>query len=197
VVKNNEGSFLILEDGHLERFEVNKSAPALVAFRRYAFDMSTFTSHTKEVTYGIHERYIWELIWPPIDDPIFIHTPGQYRAELHDRLAAPLYAFVFVAVTFAFLGSPRTTRQSRNFSTACSILLVFSVRAAGFACSVTAANSFLAIPIQYGILASTLAASVWIIYKGLLIEPPAAAIEAVNRLTMQAARLVRRAAPAA
>ena len=65
VVKNEQGSFLILEDGHLERFEVNKSAPALVAFRRYAFDMSTFTSHNKEVTYGIHERYIWELIWPP------------------------------------------------------------------------------------------------------------------------------------
>ncbi len=160
--------------------------------------MSTFTSHNKEVTYGIHERYIWELIWPPTDDPIFIHTPGQYRAELHDRLAAPLYAFVFVAVTFAFLGSPRTTRQSRNFSTACSILLVFSVRAAGFACSVTAANSFLAIPpIQYGILASTLAASVWIILQGSSDRagrPPA--IEAVNRLTMQAARLVRRAAPA-
>jgi lipopolysaccharide export system permease protein len=103
VVKNGEGSFLILEDGHLERFEIDKAAPALVAFRRYAFDMSTFTSHNKEVTYGIHERYIWELIWPPTDDPIFIHTPGQYRAELHDRLAAPLYAFVFVAVTFAFL----------------------------------------------------------------------------------------------
>jgi hypothetical protein len=43
---------------------------------------------------------------------------------------------------------------------------------------------------------STLAASVWIIYKGLLIEPPALAIEAVNRLTMQVARLVRRSAPA-
>jgi lipopolysaccharide export system permease protein len=103
---------------------------------------------------------------------------------------------VFVAVTFAFLGSPRTTRQSRNFSTGCAIVLVFAVRAAGFACSVTAANSFLAIPIQYGILVSMLAASVWIIYKGLLIEPPAAMIEAVNRLTMQAQRLVRRSVPA-
>ena len=75
-------------------------------------------------------------------------------------------------------------------------MLVFAVRAAGFACSVTAANSFLAIPIQYGILASMLAASVWIIYKGLVIEPPAAAIEAASRLTMQALRLVRRSAPA-
>ncbi len=196
VVKNGEGSFLILEDGHLERFEVGKTAPALVAFRRYAFDMSTFTSHNKEVTYGIHERYIWELIWPPTDDPIYIQTPGQYRAELHDRLAAPLYAFAFVAITFAFLGGPRTTRQSRNFSTGCAIFLVFAVRAVGFACSVTAANSFLAIPIQYLVLASTLAASVWIIYKSILIEPPAATIEAVSKLAMHAVRLVRRSAPA-
>jgi lipopolysaccharide export system permease protein len=196
VVKNGEGSFLILEDGHLERFEVGKTAPALVAFRRYAFDMSTFTSHNKEVTYGIHERYIWELIWPPTDDPIYIQTPGQYRAELHDRLAAPLYAFAFVAITFAFLGGPRTTRQSRNFSTGCAIFLVFAVRAVGFACSVTAANSFLAIPIQYLVLASTLAASVWIIYKSILIEPPAATIEALSKLAMHAVRLVRRSAPA-
>ena len=196
VVKNAEGSFLILEDGHLERFEVGKTAPALVAFRRYAFDMSTFTSHNKEVTYGIHERFIWELIWPPTDDPIYIQTPGQYRAELHDRLAAPLYAFAFVAITFAFLGGPRTTRQSRNFSTGCAIFLVFAVRAVGFACSVTAANSFLAIPIQYLVLASTLAASVWIIYKSILIEPPAATIEAVSKLAMHALRLVRRSAPA-
>jgi lipopolysaccharide export system permease protein len=196
VVKNAEGSFLILEDGHLERFEVGKTAPALVAFRRYAFDMSTFTSHNKEVTYGIHERYIWELIWPPTDDPIYIQTPGQYRAELHDRLAAPLYAFAFVAITFAFLGGPRTTRQSRNFSTGCAIFLVFAVRAVGFACSVTAANSFLAIPIQYLVLASTLAASVWIIYKSILIEPPAATIEALSKLAMHAVRLVRRSAPA-
>jgi hypothetical protein len=41
-----------------------------------------------------------------------------------------------------------------------------------------------------------LAASVWIIYKGLLIEPPAAMIEAANRLTMQVQRLVRRSVPA-
>jgi hypothetical protein len=61
--------------------------------------------------------------------------------------------------------------------------------------SATAANSFLAIPIQYGVLACTLAASVWIIYKGLLIEPPASAIAALNRLTMEIARPVRRPAP--
>ena len=49
---------------------------------------------------------------------------------------APIYPFAFAALTFAFLGSPRTTRQSRNFSIGGSIFAVFGLRMAGFACSV-------------------------------------------------------------
>jgi lipopolysaccharide export system permease protein len=75
-------------------------------------------------------------------------------------------------------------------------LLVFAVRAAGFACSVTAANSVLAIPVQYLILIGTLAASVWMIYKSILIEPPTATIDAATRLAMQMLRFVRRSVPA-
>ncbi len=44
VVKNEGGSFLILEDGNLERFEVGKRDPALVAFGRYGFDMTKFSN---------------------------------------------------------------------------------------------------------------------------------------------------------
>jgi lipopolysaccharide export system permease protein len=192
VVKSGEGSFLVLEDGHLEHLQVDKGSPALVAFQRYAFDMSTFASRSKEVSYGIHERYIWELISPPSDDPVFLQTPGQYRAELHDRLTAPIYAFAFAAVTFAFLGSPRTTRQSRNFSSGSSILLVFAVRAAGFACSVTAANSSLSAPIQYLLLASTIAISLWIISSGAVIEPPAMFVEATEKSKALVLRLLKR-----
>ena len=61
---------------------------------------------------------------------------GQFRAELHDRFLAPVYPFAFAVLTFAFLGTPRTTRQSRNFSIGGSILAVFGLRMAGFACSV-------------------------------------------------------------
>ena len=54
---------------------------------------------------------------------------------------APIYPFAFAALTFAFLGAPRTTRQSRNFSIGGSILAVFGLRMAGFACSVMAVKS--------------------------------------------------------
>ena len=57
---------------------------------------------------------------------------------------APIYPFAFAALTFAFLGAPRTTRQSRNFSIGGSILAVFGLRMAGFACSVMAVKSPLA-----------------------------------------------------
>ena len=54
---------------------------------------------------------------------------------------SPIYPFAFAALTFAFLGAPRTTRQSRNFSIGGSILAVFGLRMAGFACSVMAVKT--------------------------------------------------------
>src|SRR5437879_1721126 len=155
VLKNGSGSFLVLEDGNLERFEAGKRDPALVAFGRYAFDMSKFSNQGRDVTLGIRERYLWELLSPSPDDPVYQQMPGQFRAELHDRFMAPMYPFAFAALTFAFLGAPRTTRQSRNFSIGSSILAVFGLRMAGFACSVMATKSPLHAIIQYLTLAAS------------------------------------------
>jgi lipopolysaccharide export system permease protein len=194
VMKNGTGSFLILEDGNLERFELGKTDPALVAFRRYAFDMSKFSNQGRDVTYGIRERYIWELMSPPPDDPIYQQMAGAFRSELHDRFMAPLYPFAFAALTFAFLGTPRTTRQSRNFSMGSSIMAVFGLRMGGFACSVMAVKSDWAAPLQYLMLIAAIAGGLWVIISGAVIEPPAALIEAINRSNARLLRLVRRPA---
>jgi lipopolysaccharide export system permease protein len=196
VMKNAGGSFLILEDGNLERFEVGKRDPALVAFRRYAFDMSKFSSQGHDVALGIRERYLWELLDPPKDDPIYTQIPGQFRAELHDRFMSPIYPFAFAALTFAFLGTPRTTRQSRNFSIGGSILAVFGLRMVGFACSVMAVKSPLAVAVQYLMLAAGIGAGLWIIIAGAVIEPPAALLEAINKSNARLLRLFGRPATA-
>src|ERR1700723_2453731 len=191
VVKNTDGSFLILEDGNLERFEVGKRDPALVAFGRYGFDMSKFNQN-HDVTLGIRERYLWELLAPEDSDPIYQQLPGQFRAELHDRFMSPIYPFAFAALTFAFLGAPRTTRQSRNFSIGGSILAVFGLRMAGFAFSVMAVKSPLAPVIQYLMLATAIGASLWIIVGGVVIEPPAGLMETINRSNARLLRLFGR-----
>jgi lipopolysaccharide export system permease protein len=196
VVKTAEGSFLVLKDGNMQRFEAGKRDPALVAFASYAFDMSQFSKQGHDVTLGIRERYLWELISPPEDDPVYNQLPGQFRAELHDRFLAPIYPFAFAALTFAFLGAPRTTRQSRNFSMGGSILAVFGLRMAGFACSVMAVKSPVAPIVQYLMLFAAIGASLWIIIGGIVLEPPPMLIEAINRSNARLLRLIGRPAAA-
>jgi lipopolysaccharide export system permease protein len=196
VLKNESGSYLILEDGNLERFEVGKRDPALVAFGRYAFDMSKFSNHGRDVALGIRERYIWELLSPPADDPIFQQLSGQFRAELHDRFMAPVYPFAFAVLTFAFLGTPRTTRQSRNFSIGGSIFAVFGLRMVGFACSVMTVKTPGAALVQYSMLFGSIAIGLWMILGGIVVEPPAALMEAINRSNARIARLFGRPATA-
>jgi lipopolysaccharide export system permease protein len=196
VLKNDKGSFLILENGHLERFEAGKREPAMVVFKRNAFDMSKYSNRGHDVVYGIRERYLWELIDPDPNDPLVQQLPGQFRAELHDRFMAPIYPFAFAVLTFAFLGTPRTTRQSRNFSMGASIAAVFSLRMAGFALSVMTVKSAMAPLIQYLLLFGSIGAGLWLIIAGIVIEPSAALMEAINRSNARLLRLLGRPATA-
>src|SRR5260370_219565 len=156
-------------------------ATCVVAILSCGFEMLKFCKQGHDGALGIRERYLWELLSPPDDDPVYTQLPGQFRAELHDRFMSPIYPFAFAALTFAFLGAPRTTRQSRNFSIGSSILAVFGLRMVGFACSVMAVNSPLAVVVQYLMLAAALGVSLWIIIGGVVIEPPAGLCEMIEQ----------------
>jgi lipopolysaccharide export system permease protein len=196
ILRNENGSYLVLEDGNLQRFEAGKRDPALVAFGRYAFDMSKFSNRGRDVALGIRERYLWELMFPSPDDPVYTSLSGQFRAELHDRFLAPIYPFAFSVLTFAFLGTPRTTRQSRGFSIGCAALAVFGLRMAGFACSVMTVKNPAAAAVQYLMLVAAIAGGMFIIVRGLVVEPPPALIEAINKANERMTRLFGRPATA-
>ncbi|MDQ8729889.1 LPS export ABC transporter permease LptF [Bradyrhizobium sp. LHD-71] len=190
VLKNERGSFLILDDGNLQRFEAGRRDPAFVAFDRNAFDMSKIGGNTStNVTYSIRERYLWDLLDPDPDDPMFKQFPGQFRAEMHERLTSPLYPFAFMALTFAFLGAPRTTRQSRAMSISSAIVSLSTLRLIGFACTVLAATSIFAAPFQYALLFATLAFSAWVIARVIVLEPPPVVIDTLSSMV---ARVTRR-----
>jgi lipopolysaccharide export system permease protein len=72
-----------------------------------------FTGGPQSIVYTAREKYLWELMWPRADDALYEAQPDQYRSELNDRLATPLYPLAFIIVAYAFLGPPQTTRQSR------------------------------------------------------------------------------------
>ena len=132
IVKNDTGSFLVLEKGSVQRLEAGQRDPRIVTFDRYAFDLSKFGGGPQNVVYNTHEKYIWELLWPRPDDPLFVAQPGEYQSELHDRFATPLYPLAFVILAYAFLGPPQTTRQSRALSALGLIGAVALLRLIGF-----------------------------------------------------------------
>src|SRR4029079_10087435 len=154
--------------------------PNIVLFDRYAFDLSQFSGASQVVKYSVRERFLSQLIAPDTTDPQFKEQPGQFRAELHDRLLGPIYPFAFVLIAFAFLGAPRTTRQSAAWSMTAVILAVTGLRLIGFACRVCALTYPVAVEMQYVAVAGARTASLFAISRGLIIEPPAALTKAVD-----------------
>jgi lipopolysaccharide export system permease protein len=190
ILTNERGTFLLLENGSAHRHVAGQRDPDFFAFREHAFDLSTLTPAVSQIKYSVQERFPWELWNPPPDDPLFKDQPGAFRAELHNRITAPFYALVFLVITFAYLGAPRTTRQSRAMSFAGAILMVALVRALGFVSAVAGAQRPITLVIPYLVLAGSFALGMWAIVRGVIPEPPAfvnnmvnAVIEGISRRT--------------
>lgn len=173
LIDNDKGTFLILQNGVVQRHAADQRDPAMVVFDRYAFDLSQFSGGPQAVKYSIRERYLWQLILPDPKDPFYISQPGQFRAELHDRLMAPFYPIAFVVIAFAYLGTPRTTRQSRTLSMLGVVSAVALLRLIGFASTVFGATMPWMLSFQYIAMGFALVSGLWVIRRGLILEPPA------------------------
>lgn len=188
LVDNEKGTFLVLEKGIVQRHEASQRDPAMVKFDRYAFDLSQFAGGQQAVKYSIRERYLWQLLFPDPKDPFYIEQPGQFRAELHDRLIAPFYPIAFVTIAFAYLGAPRTTRQSRTLSMLGAVGGVALLRLLGFMSTVFGATMPWMLGLQYVALMSALVFGYFVIRRGIILEPPAFLTNWVAALTERIAQ---------
>jgi lipopolysaccharide export system permease protein len=188
LLDNDQGTFLVLQKGMVQRQQVAQHDPAIVAFDRYAFDLSQFASGPQSVKYSIRERYLWQLINPDRTDPLYIEQPGQFRAELADRLIAPFYPLAFLVIAFAYLGSPRTNRQSRTMSLLGAIGGVAALRLIGFVSTVFGVNIPWMVWLQFVALAIALFFGLYVIRRGLIIEPPAIITDKIAALTERISR---------
>ena len=98
-------------------------------FERYALDLSQAPTDQQSTRISARDRFFWELV---NNDPAKTKLPaGQARAEMHERILAPIYPIVFTIITFAYLGAPRTTRQGRAMSVAGAAIAISVVPPAG------------------------------------------------------------------
>jgi lipopolysaccharide export system permease protein len=187
LLDNESGTYLVLQKGIVQRQETGQQDPAMVVFDRYAFDLSQFAG-AQSAKYSIRERYLWQLLFPDPKDSFYIEQPGQFRAELHDRLMAPLYPLAFVVIAYAYLGAPRTTRQSRTLSMLGAVGGVALLRLIGFASTVFGATIPWILALQYLAFVAAIGAGLYVIRRGLIIEPPAFVSDWLTALTERLGR---------
>ena len=169
-LKNDTGTFLVLEKGSIQRLEAGQRDPRIITFDRYAFDLSKFASGPQNIVYTAREKFMLDLLNPP-DDPSTPNLSDQYRSEFHDRLASPLYPLAFIILTFTFLGPPQTTRQSRTLASLNLIAAIASLRLIGFLSIIVGLRVPAVLAVQYIALFLAMAAGVWQISRGRAVEP--------------------------
>src|SRR5262245_24229458 len=188
ILENQRGTFLVLANGSLQRQDAGDKDPSIVIYDQYAFDLSRFAGGNQTIKYSVRERYLWELARPDPRDALFQEQPGQFHAEFHDRLMAPLYPLAMVMIVYAYLGAPRTTRQSRAMSMMAAISAVAGLRVVGFASTIFAVHMPLAVLFQYAAVIIAFALGYFAISRGVIIEPPAFITNAIAALTERIAR---------
>jgi lipopolysaccharide export system permease protein len=184
MLTNENGTYLILENGSVQRHVATQRDPDFIAFREHAFDLSRLAPTSSSlIRYSVQERFPWELAYPPADDTLYKEQPGNFTAELHNRITAPLYPLAFLIITFAYLGAPRTTRQSRTMSFVSAALAVSVLRGIGFVGTIMGAQRPITLLVPYLAIGLTCVFGTWAILRGVIIEPPAFVTNTITALS--------------
>lgn len=164
-VEEAGNSYLVLDKGIIQRQTTGERAPAMVQFEKYALDLAQFGSEGPRAPLKPRERLTMDLVRPDPADAYTKSNLGRIKAELHDRLSAPLYALAFGLIGFAALGLPRTTRQGRGLAVLSAVAAAAAMRISGFAAIALTGRSPSAAYLVYLVITITIAASLIVIFQ--------------------------------
>jgi lipopolysaccharide export system permease protein len=162
-INSADNNFLVLEKGYVHQQARNERTSAIVQFESYALDLAQFAGGSEAGALRPRERPTLDLLrlTPANADAFARQYYGRFRAELHERLSAPLYVLAFAMIAFAALGQARTTRQGRSAAIMAAIGIVLALRVAGFAASNMSARNAGAVALVYALPLAGIAGSLF------------------------------------
>jgi lipopolysaccharide export system permease protein len=132
IVNGASGNYLVLENGSVQRETPRNRDASIVAFQRYALDLTQLVPGNGEITFSPHERLTDDLLQAYFSGRETSVDLVRIEAELADRFATPFYAFPFACLALGFLGRPRSTRAHRMNAVLYTIAGAAIIRVAGF-----------------------------------------------------------------
>lgn len=167
IVKQEPTAYLVMTNGHIVRRADPERPPEIIAFQRYAIDLNRLDAQDDEADdLKPRERYFGELVAPERTSTIFRRVPGQFRAELHERFANPLYPIVFVLIGLACIGQAQSTRQNRVEAVVIAFVAAVAVRITGLAMNFVVVLNAAATVLLYAIPLAAIGVALMMISAG-------------------------------
>ncbi|MEM1286785.1 MAG: LPS export ABC transporter permease LptF [Pseudomonadota bacterium] len=169
IVRAEEGSFLAVEDGVIQRrtqSESGRISKASLYFDTYAIDLSFADSSGAVGFFKPSERSTAYLLNPEADDPFFVQRPGRFAAELHNRMALPLFPFAFAMIVVVALGTPHSTRAGRGQRVFAAAVAAGAVMGAQFGTASLIATAPVTWPLLYALPIMVFVAGLVLLVRG-------------------------------
>lgn len=152
IVKQDGTAYIIMTNGHIHRRELGDDSAQIIAFQKYIVDLDRFDKKEAGKFYlKPRERYFHQLVNVDESDRLYQVQKGQFRAELHERFANPLYPLAFVLIALATVGQAQSTRQNRNENMIMGFVAAVGCRLAGLAVNNLVALNAAYVPLLYAI----------------------------------------------
>ncbi len=161
IIEAADKTLLVMLDGTIQRRPRTGSDMSLVSFESYGFDLSAMIPEAREPVFKASERPTFELLRATPDDSYAQDNWNQLVVEFHDRLSMPLYPIAFGLIIYAFLGSPKTTRQDQGLAVTTVIAIAVLLRTAGFGATLIVNSAPKLFPLLYAIPIIVIALAAW------------------------------------
>jgi lipopolysaccharide export system permease protein len=165
IVSNDDGSYLIMFDGYVQRFDAKDKDKAvqIVAFDQNMIDISQLApTGTQKRRLEPSETSTVGLLNASSNEDIPPKEYGQFRYELHARLSTPLYPLVFIFVAIALMGQARTTRESRWGQILAAFGIAIGLRVAGITAGNLVTLDASAVVLVYALPVAAILIAAWV-----------------------------------
>jgi len=181
LVKQDGTAYLVMTTGHIIRRTDTNAAPQIVAFDKYVVDLDRFEPQDGGAgEWKPRERYMSELLNPGPNSKLYQSQPGQFRSELHERFANPLYPIAFAFLIIAFVGQAQSTRTSRMQSLVLTFVIAATCRLAGLAVTNAIVRNPAMVFVAYGLPVGAILISLVVLRRS---ERQRAGLRIVDRMT--------------
>lgn len=148
IVQTPDGPRVVMVNGNRQEVAKDTGKLSLLYFDRYTLDVSSEQENLENRWLEPRERYLSEL-FSPTNNPDDVLNYYKLKAEGHQRLISPLYAFGFVFIALAVLVSGEYNRRGQAWQLMIGTLAVVVVQAAGLGLENVAARAPSLVPLMY------------------------------------------------